>query len=150
MAGIYFVLLDTDHQNVVVLRRWKNREEFTLWIRLAFIIEFFKDLFFDTKEEGHFSSSKFNTRKFTVFLLVLSLFSFCSFTINRTFVLTKKVVELNKEIEAYKQHEQQLMTQLKEISKDPVAPVLTKPEPPNLIKEVKPNEAKEIDKKDRK
>lgn len=71
-----------------------------MWARLAFIVEFFKDLFFDKKQEAHFSSRHFNTRKFTVFLMVLSLFSLCSFLLNRTYVLTKKLVEYKEHVVA--------------------------------------------------
>ena len=69
-----------------------------MWTRLAFIIEFFKDLFFDTTEESHFSSSQFNSRKFTIFLMVIALFSFNSFLLNRIIHLTTKVQDLGAKL----------------------------------------------------
>jgi len=65
----------------------------SFWSRLAIIVDFFKDLFFDNKEESDFKHSSFNTRKFTIFLLFVCLISLSSFLSNRTLFLYKKVKE---------------------------------------------------------
>lgn len=60
-------------------------------MRFGILIDFFKELFFDKKEEAKITSSKFNARKFTLVLLFICLISSNSFAWNRMIAKTRQV-----------------------------------------------------------
>jgi hypothetical protein len=61
---------------------------------LTIFIYFVRELIFDSKEEYDFKSSKFNTRKFTVFVFVILSLSFNIFISYKVIKIAKHNVEL--------------------------------------------------------
>lgn len=56
---------------------------------------FVREMLFDSKDEYDLNSKKFNTRRFTIALLLLFLFVSEIYTITRVYTLAREVVELN-------------------------------------------------------
>lgn len=66
---------------------------------LQMVIYFLKELIFDKKDELDIKSSKFNTRKFTVFMIVLCSLILNMFCFYRIFNLAKHQIEYREYIE---------------------------------------------------
>jgi hypothetical protein len=58
---------------------------------------FIRELIFDSKDEYDFKSSKFNTRKFTVFILVVGSITANVYIVYRSIKLASSNIELKKE-----------------------------------------------------
>lgn len=66
---------------------------------LQMVIYFLKELIFDKKDELDIKSSKFNTRKFTVFMIVLCSLILNGFCLYRIYQLAKHQIEYKEYIE---------------------------------------------------
>lgn len=65
---------------------------------VSMLFPFLKELVFDSKEEYDFSSSKFNSRKFLVFVLLITLISSNVFLVTRLYKLASTNVELKEKV----------------------------------------------------
>lgn len=64
--------------------------------RLNLLHSFIKELIFDGKNESIFSHHEFNPRKFTIFLIIIGMFSLIMFLTNRVIHLGIKVQRLEQ------------------------------------------------------
>ena len=62
----------------------------------SLLLYFFKEIVFDNKEEYNFKSSKFNTRKFIVLIIVMMSVLVAVTMTSRTYALAKTNLELKK------------------------------------------------------
>ena len=66
--------------------------------KFDFLFGFVQDLVYDRVDKDNFVDAKFNPRKFTVLLVIISLFFLSSFLLNRTVNLTRQVFYLEAQI----------------------------------------------------
>ncbi len=62
----------------------------------SLLLYFFKEIVFDNKEEYNFKSSKFNTRKFIVLIIVIMSVLVAVTMTSRTYALAKTNLELKE------------------------------------------------------
>ena len=65
----------------------------------SLLLYFFKEIVFDNKEEYNFKSSKFNTRKFIVLIVVMLSVLVAITMTSRTYALAKTNLELKEDYE---------------------------------------------------
>jgi hypothetical protein len=65
---------------------------------LSMLSYFFKELFFDSKEEYDIKSSKFNIRKTLAFTLTFTSFALNMFLVNRIYDLATENIKLTEEV----------------------------------------------------
>lgn len=65
----------------------------------SLLLYFFKEIVFDNKEEYNFKSSKFNTRKFIVLIVVMLSVLVAVTMTSRTYALAKTNLELKENYE---------------------------------------------------
>jgi hypothetical protein len=70
----------------------------------SLLLYFFKEIVFDNKEEYNFKSSKFNTRKFIVLIIVMLSVLVAVTMTSRTYALAKTNLELKENCEICKKN----------------------------------------------
>jgi len=65
---------------------------------ISIIVYFIRELIFDNKEEYNIKSSKFNTRKFIIFTIIMLSMIVNIFAIDKTYTLAKKNLEFQKKL----------------------------------------------------
>lgn len=66
----------------------------------SLLLYFFKEIVFDNKEEYNFKSSKFNTRKFIILIVVMLSVLIAVTMTSRTYALAKTNLELKENYES--------------------------------------------------
>ena len=73
-----------------------------MFVKLGFVLSFFRDLFFKDSDEMNIKSSKFNTIRMMVFLFIVMIVSMDAFLINRVFTLGTRITQMKAEAELCK------------------------------------------------